>query len=388
VKTHKTTELTRLQVGEDCKDVRLVVSTLVEAEQLVPMLLEYKSRGAAVNVLYGVPLGPSQSGRLGAVGKTLGSGSVSAMIDDVGQLAALKAVKEIAGFPPAVFVKIDTGYHRAGRESGSGTLKTLLAEIQAGGRAGILAFQGYYSHASDSYGNSTAEEAMCRLVEEVQLCAEVGRSVPASLRNGRKPVISVGASPTAVSIQNIRTGTVEADVATSWHEVLKSELSQFEIEIHSGVYPLLDLQQVATNARHFEGDPHDSIALTILAEVRSLYLEREPQEALVAAGTLALGREPCKSYSGWGLLTPEGFEEGQLGSERLMVQRISQEHGMVSFENGNHKRELPLRVGQKVRIWPNHACIASAGYDWYSIVDSSLEVPNRVVDIWVRWRGW
>lgn len=71
-----------------------------------------------------------------------------------------------------------------------------------------------------------------------------------------------------------------------------------------------------------------------------------------------------------------------------MVQRISQEHGIVSFENGNHKRELPLRVGQKVRIWPNHACIASAGYDRYSIVDSSLEVPNRVVDIWVRWRGW
>lgn len=206
MKTHKTKELTRLQVGEDCKDVRLVVSTLVEAEQLVPMLLEYKSRGAAVNVLYGVPLGPSQSGQLGAVGKTLGSGSISAMIDDVGQLAALKAVEEIAGFPPAVFVKIDTGYHRAGRESGSGTLKTLLAEIQAGERAGILAFQGYYSHASESYGNSTAEEAMCRLIEEVQLCAEVGRSVPASLRNGRKPVISVGASPTAVSIQNVRTG--------------------------------------------------------------------------------------------------------------------------------------------------------------------------------------
>lgn len=59
---------------------------------------------------------------------------------------------------------------------------------------------------------------------------------------------------------------MEADVATSWHEVLRSELSQFEIEIHSGVYPLLDLQQVATNARHFEGDPHDSIALNILAE--------------------------------------------------------------------------------------------------------------------------
>jgi D-serine ammonia-lyase len=164
VKTHKTTELTRLQVGEDCKNVRLVVSTLVEAAQLVQMLLGYKSRWASVNVLYGVPLGPSQSERLGAVGRILGSGSISATIDDVGQLAGLKPAQKIAGFPPAVFAKIDTGYHRAGCESGSGTLKTLLAEIQGGEHAGILAFKGYYSHASDSYGNNTSEKAMCRLV--------------------------------------------------------------------------------------------------------------------------------------------------------------------------------------------------------------------------------
>ncbi len=78
---HKTTQLTRLQVEAGCKDVRLVVSTLVEAEQLVPLLLDYKSRGAAVNVLYDVPLGPSQGRRLCTVGKKSGEDSIAAMIE-------------------------------------------------------------------------------------------------------------------------------------------------------------------------------------------------------------------------------------------------------------------------------------------------------------------
>jgi D-serine ammonia-lyase len=70
----------------------------------------------------------------------------------------------------------------------------------------------------------------------------------------------------------------------------------------------------------------------------------------------------------------------------------------VSFENSNLNRALPLRVGQKVHIWPNHTYTAAARYDSYFIVDSSLEDlyfivesnledPNRVIDIWVRWRG-
>ena len=58
VKTHKTTEITRLQVGEECKDVRLIVSTVIEAERLVPLLQEYKSRKAKINVVYGVPFAP------------------------------------------------------------------------------------------------------------------------------------------------------------------------------------------------------------------------------------------------------------------------------------------------------------------------------------------
>lgn len=122
--------------------------------------------------------------------------------------------------------------------------------------------------------------------------------------------------------------------------------ASFELELHAGVYPLLNMQQVATRARDIHGDPHDAIALTILAEVCSLYPERERPEALIAAGTIALGREPCKNYDGWGVVTAWCFEEaGDCGDDRLIVSRLSQEHGILAFERNSNHRSIPLKVG-------------------------------------------
>jgi hypothetical protein len=46
----QTTEITRLQIGEDPEDVRIIVSTLSEAENLLPLLLEYQHKGLQVSV--------------------------------------------------------------------------------------------------------------------------------------------------------------------------------------------------------------------------------------------------------------------------------------------------------------------------------------------------
>ena len=50
VKTHKTVQLARLQVGENSKDIRLIASSVAEVEHLVPYLLESKAKGSVVNV--------------------------------------------------------------------------------------------------------------------------------------------------------------------------------------------------------------------------------------------------------------------------------------------------------------------------------------------------
>lgn len=163
----------------------------------------------------------------------------------------------------------------------------------------------------------------------------------------------------------------------------------YTIELHAGVYALLDLQQLATGAQPRKGAAN--LGLSILAEVASIYPDREPPEVLVAAGSLSLGREPCQSYSGWGIVSDWGMlsrKENEAGHSGWMVDRVSQEHGILR-KGSSPATASELHIGQKVRIWPNHACIAGAGFDYYFVIDSSLpESKDLVVDVWVRWRGW
>lgn len=70
------------------------------------------------------------------------------------------------------------------------------------------------------------------------------------------------------------------------------------------------------------------------------------------------------------------------------VGRISQEHGILVWM-GEKDAEVKLEFGQRVRVWPNHSCIAGAGYGHYLVVDSRrVGKEDEVVDVWERWNGW
>lgn len=106
------------------------------------------------------------------------------------------------------------------------------------------------------------------------------------------------------------------------------------------------------------------------------------------------GEIPGQDYSAWGLVMPWGLQNPAPGPEfpRMhegwQVGRISQEHGILTWQ-GKKEDVLPLEYGQRVRVWPNHSCIAGAGFDWYLIVDSRRKGrEDEVVDVWPRWRGW
>ena len=133
-----------------------------------------------------------------------------------------------------------------------------------------------------------------------------------------------------------------------------------------------------------------------MVEVASVYDEREKPEALIAAGSIVLGREPCKSYSGWGVVSPwtsngDAVKAHIYDPERSktgwIVGRISQEHGILTWE-GSRENQRSLDLGERVLIWPNHACMAGPSFGWYLVVDSDSKDPDEIVDIWVRWRGW
>ncbi|KAI9926228.1 hypothetical protein MW887_004691 [Aspergillus wentii] len=384
VKSHKTSQIARLQVGDD-GDTNFIASTIPEIETLVPLLKSLQENGRQINVLYGIPLVPSQVPRLATLARELGEKSITVMIDHPDQLNYLEKFHSIAGFPACTFVKVDAGYHRAGLPPAMLNKNGLLEKLAKTEESGHAIFLGVYSHSSLSYGGKTPEEAMSHLAGEIESCKEAIKYHSNLFPKDRKLVVSVGATPQVVSSKNLLQGN-----ATSQQDALMEQLHDpsVKVELHAGVYPLLDMQQVGTNAVSNLGKIEDEIAISVVAEVCSVYNngERSKPEALVAVGTLALGREPCQSYPGWGVVS--SWRQESISS-RLIVGRISQEHGILTWDGDSSDAQIPLRIGQAVRIYPNHACVTGALYDWYLVVDSSQESEgSKIVDVWTRVGGW
>ncbi|KAJ5793982.1 hypothetical protein N7457_000581 [Penicillium paradoxum] len=382
VKSHKTPEIARLQIG-DSIEANFIASTVIEIEMMTPLLQELKQQDRRINILYGIPLVPSQVPLLAKAASTLGENSITVMIDHPDQLPYLENLSTLAGHPVSAFVKVDTGYHRAGLPPVSLNKNGLLEKLASLETAGGAKLLGLYSHSSLSYSGTTPEQAMGHLIGEIRGCKDALQR-NSHLLPSRELVISVGATPQAVSSQNLLIEDVSREAIE-----LKALLRETNVELHAGVYPLLDMQQFSTHASAESGSLEDEIAISVLAEVCSVYNdgEREKSEALLAVGTLALGREPCPSYSGWGVVSSWRLDGVDKSSERLIVERISQEHAIVSWE-GESQEKIPVRIGQVVKVYPNHACVTGAFYGWYFVVDSDRDGDAaRIVDVWVRARG-
>ncbi len=329
------------------------------------------------------------------------------MVDHVGQVELLAALAGDAR--PLVFLKIDMGYHRAGVEPGSEACAALARALGQAHAAGHCVFHGLYCHAGNSYDTRSDWAALDYLAAEFRalLAAAAAIGAPSSL----PPLtLSVGATPTATTLQHPAfADAAGGEAATAALRGLLADVAAagLRAEVHAGVYPLLDMQQLATHARSPALLGADDVALSVLAEVASLYPGRGPAgttEALTNAGCLALGREPCRDlgdppgrdYAAWGWVAPWRVDNPVPGPAfpavhgGWQVGRISQEHGMLVWM-GPADEATPLAMGQRVRLWPNHACIAGAGFDHYFVVDSRLAAEGRqdeIVDVWVRWRGW
>ena len=109
-------------------------------------------------------------------------------------------------------------------------------------------------------------------------------------------------------------------------------------EVRPGTYVYNDRTTAAIGACAW-----DDCALTVLATVVSTAV---PGQAVVDAGTKALGREPVRGAEGegWGAL---------LDRPEVVVSRMSEEHGILDLS----RTDWRPRVGEQVRIVPNHVCI-------------------------------
>lgn len=333
------------------------------------------------------------------------------MIDHEQQFGKLESLMHgSGGIIPHVFIKIDMGGRRAGISPGTEQFhEVMTAALHHHGR-GLCKIVGLYSHAGHSYGGDSAAAATRMLIEELSALLTAAEYLQKFSQASLSLTLSVGATPTALSIQNVElAAAASSDVqeATTQLSFTFDKIRQegHKIEIHAGVYPLLDLQQLAAHSLTTSQLSWSNLALTVLAEVISVYPGRGTNgtdEYLINAGSLALGREFCKAYDGFAKVTPWAREGVAMPTCEVeddhgwQVGRISQEHGILTWSGKaeDAEKDPGFTIGQKIRLWPNHACITSSHFGWYYVVSSqaSHEHPGLseevVEDCWVKARGW
>ncbi len=208
-----------------------------------------------------------------------------------------------------VFVELDVGMHRVGLASAQQAV-TLARRVAA--RA-PLEYRGLAFYPGHIRGHVAEQDAALH-----GLATSVGIAIDALERGGLAPAtVSGGSTPTMWRTHEI-TGVTE---------------------LRPGTYVYND----RTTAQIGACDREDC-ALTVLATVVSTAVDGQ---AVIDAGTKALGREPLRSEGG-----AEGFGE-LLDRPEVTVTRMSEEHGVLDLSRTSWRPT----VGEQVRVIPNHVCI-------------------------------
>ncbi|PWN50903.1 hypothetical protein IE53DRAFT_386767 [Violaceomyces palustris] len=423
VKTHKTPEITRIQL-QGVSD-RVIVSTLAEAWGLLDPEDGLVKDGSVRDILYGVPVGAGKLEELWELREVARSTSpcgedfkLRLIVDHPKQVEQLDlflnskfSTSEIEdGF--SVFVKVETGSRRAGVVPDSPNLEKLLRVILASRHVSL---HGFYAHAGHSYDSRGMEESQDFLSKELSsglealevskrvMQEDASRSSPVRKLDSDPLVLSVGSTPTAHAASQIPSDQLL--------ERLGKEIkAKAKLELHAGNFALLDLQQVATSSiPSSSSHPSDrgegvlknfpNVALSVLAEVVSEYPQRSSKgqsvewsssstttqraqpgdEVMVDAGAIAMSKDRGP-LEGFGIVVHPTEKIG------WRLERISQEHGVCSLSPDHHlKPPTPLKVGERVRILPQHACLTCAQHPAYFVIQDG---GDQVVDVWVPWKGW
>jgi D-serine deaminase-like pyridoxal phosphate-dependent protein len=145
-------------------------------------------------------------------------------------------------------------------------------------------------------------------------------------------------------------------------------------EIRPGNYAFFDLFQAAIGSCVI-----DDIALSILGTVLGTYPERGA--FVIDTGGTALSHDPGPRHvdpaCGYGIVLPLGARA--TGSSARVV-ALSQEHARVAIDGD---RPRAFSIGDRVRVLPNHSCMAAGLFDRYHVVRG-----ETVVDVWRPAKYW
>ncbi|MEZ4456118.1 MAG: alanine racemase [Gemmatimonadales bacterium] len=315
IKTHKSPRVAREQLRRGA--VGLTCATPHEAEIMADLtddlLLAYPPVGAArLRRLMGLP----RHVRL------------MVALDSAESIEGLAAAAREADRPVRVLIECDLGMHRVGVATPDEAIRLarLVRDRPPLEYAGVNFYPGHI--------RTALEEQTAPLG---RLKHDVAGWLEALAAAGVAPaIVSGGSTPTAFRTHDVGRMT----------------------EIRPGTYVYNDREIVSIGAAR-----RDDCAFTVLATVVSTAV---PGQAVVDAGTKALGREPLRVGPG------AGFGE-LLDHPEVVVKSMSEEHGILDLSATDWRP----RVGDLVRIIPNHVCIVTHLNDFIHGVRG-----DRVETVW------
>lgn len=295
-KTHKSAALAREQVAAGA--VGVTVATLREAEVM--------ARAASDLLLAYPPVGRSKVARLAALPRDV---RVGVGLDSAEALAGVEEAGRAAGRRFGVLVEVDAGMGRVGVASPEEAVRLARAAAEGHGTEfrGVMFYPGHVRGPVEAQGEAV-RTVSGRLAAFLEALAAAG--LPAE-------VVSGGSTPTF----------------RRSHEVAGLT------EVRPGTSIFNDRTTAEIGACRW-----DECAYSVLATVVSTAV---PGQAVVDAGSKALAKEELRAEGGAGY-------GALLDRPEVVVKSVSEEHGLLDLSG----TEWRPRVGERVRIVPNHVCVS------------------------------
>ncbi|WP_223751041.1 MULTISPECIES: D-TA family PLP-dependent enzyme [unclassified Myxococcus] len=294
-KTHKTAELTRLQLASGA--VGATVATVREAEVMATV---------ADDVLLAYPpVGPARLSRLMALPSRT---RLTVALDSAEALDGLGRAAREAGRSVGVLVELDLGMRRVGVQTPADAvaLARAVAETKSVAYRGVIFYPGQVRAPVEQQDAALADQR-----------ARLGAFLDALWAEGLEPeVVSGGSTP----------------MLWRSHEVPGLT------EIRPGINVLNDRNTASLGACAWS-----DCAFSVLATVVSTAV---PGQVVLDAGSKALAKEEG--------LAPSGGYGALLDRPELVVRSVSEEHGLLDVSSTSWRP----RVGERVRVVPNHVCAA------------------------------
>jgi D-serine deaminase-like pyridoxal phosphate-dependent protein len=250
------------------------------------------------------PVGAAKLSRLVALPRHI---DLKVGLDSPEVLDALAEAARGAGRTIGVLVEQDVGLGRVGLQTAAGVvaLADRVRGLEGVRFRGIMFYPGHVRSASDADQDQALKAVSRRLRQTLKALRDAGLD---------PEIVSGGSTPTLWRSHELKGVT----------------------EIRSGSCIYHDREGIDLGVATL-----DDVAYTVLATVVSTAV---PGHAVVDAGSKALAKE-ARGASGYGIL---------LDHPDVVVNALSEEHGVLDLAATTWRP----RIGERVRIVPNHVCVS------------------------------